>query len=90
MTSIDIPLASLVVITSKRKKLLTYTQETARAMLERLCSARLIHRNQEIMTRHAEALRKAKGLISLLAPTLRTIKHDFSHLKLINMVRFAS
>jgi hypothetical protein len=42
------------------------------------------------MSRHAKALSKAKGLISLLSPTLSTIKHDFSRLKLINMIRFAS
>jgi hypothetical protein len=42
------------------------------------------------MTRHAKALDKANELISLLAHTLSTIKYDFSHLKLINMIRFAS
>jgi hypothetical protein len=52
----------------KRKKLLTYTQEMTRAKLERLCSSRLILRDQTIMTRHTMALSKAKGLISLLAP----------------------
>jgi hypothetical protein len=87
---LDLPLVSLIGITGKRKKILTYTQETTRAKLERLRSIRLIHHDQMIMTRHAKALSKAKGLISLLAPTLGNIKHDFSHLKLINMIRFAS
>jgi hypothetical protein len=40
-------------------------------------------------TIHAKAISKGKGLICLLAPTLSTIKHDFSHLKLIKMVKFA-
>jgi hypothetical protein len=31
---LDLPLASLVSITGKRKKILTYTQETTRAKLE--------------------------------------------------------
>jgi hypothetical protein len=65
---LDLALASLVSITRKRKKLLTYTQETTRAKLERLCSARLIHGDQKTTTRHAMTLSKAKGLISLLAP----------------------
>jgi hypothetical protein len=43
-----------------RKKLLTCTQETTRAKLERLCSAKLIHGDQKIATRHAIALSKAK------------------------------
>jgi hypothetical protein len=38
----DLPLASLIGITRKRKKLLTCTQETTRAKLERLRSTRLI------------------------------------------------
>jgi hypothetical protein len=65
---LDLALASLVSITRKRKKLLTYTQETTRAKLERLCSARLIHGDKKTTTRHAMTLSKAKGLISLLAP----------------------
>jgi hypothetical protein len=62
------PLASLISIAKKRKKILTYTQETIRAKLERLHSTRLIQYDQTIMTRHAKALSKAKGLIRLLAP----------------------
>jgi hypothetical protein len=64
----DLPLASLVGITGKRKKLLTSTHETIRAKLERLHSARLIHGDQKTTTGHAMALSMAKGLICLLAP----------------------
>jgi hypothetical protein len=64
---LELPLASLIGLTDKRKKLLTYTQETTRVKLERLCSVRLIHGDQKTTTRHAMALRKAKGLISLLS-----------------------
>jgi hypothetical protein len=45
---------------------------------------------QRITTRHAKALNKANELISLLAPTLSTIKHVISQIKLISMRRFAS
>jgi hypothetical protein len=68
LIGLDLPLASFVGITGKRKKLLTCTQETTRAMLERLCLARLIHGDPKTTTRHVMALSKAKGLISLLAP----------------------
>jgi hypothetical protein len=68
---LDLPLTTLIGITEKRKKLLTYTQKTIRAKLERLHSVRLIHGDQKTTTRHAMALSKAKGHISLLAP----IKH---------------
>jgi hypothetical protein len=67
LIGLDLPLASLVGIVGKRKKLLTCTQETIRAKLERLCSTRLIHGDQKTTTRHAKALSKAKGLISLPA-----------------------
>jgi hypothetical protein len=77
LIALDLPLAFLIGITSKRKKLLTYTLEITKSKLEQLCSARLIHGDQKTPTR---------GLISLLAP----IKHVISHLKLINMRRFAS
>jgi hypothetical protein len=63
---LDLPLTTLVSITKKRKKLLTYTQETSGAKLKRLCSTRLIYGDQEINSRHAKG--KDKGLISLLAP----------------------
>jgi hypothetical protein len=43
---LDLPLTSLVGIAGKRKKLLTCTQETTRAKLERLCSVRLILHDQ--------------------------------------------
>jgi hypothetical protein len=68
LTSLDLPLVSFVNIVDKRKKLLTCTQETTRAKLERLRSARLIYGNQKATTRHEKVLSKAKGLISLLAP----------------------
>jgi hypothetical protein len=68
LIGLELPLASIVGITGKRKKLLTYTHETTRAKLERPCLARLILRDQMIISRHSMALSKAKGLISLLAP----------------------
>jgi hypothetical protein len=68
LIGLDLPLASFVRIAGKRKKLITCTQETIRAKLERLRSARLIHDDQKTTTRHAMALSKAKRLISLLAP----------------------
>jgi hypothetical protein len=60
LIGLDLPLASLIGITDKRKKLLTYTQETTRAKIEQLRSARLILRDQMITTRYAKALSKAK------------------------------
>jgi hypothetical protein len=60
LIGLDLPLASLIGITDKRKKLLTYTQETTRAKIEQLCSARLILHDQMITTRYAKALSKAK------------------------------
>jgi hypothetical protein len=57
---LDLPLASLIGIIGKRKKLVTYTQETTRAKLERLHSTRLIHHDQKTMTRNAKALSKAR------------------------------
>jgi hypothetical protein len=68
LIGLDLPLASFIGIAGKRKKLLTCTQETTRVKLERLHSARLIHRDQKTTTRHAMALSKTKRLISLLAP----------------------
>jgi hypothetical protein len=56
----DLPQAFLVDITEKWKKLLTCKQETTRALLERLRSARLIHHDQKTTTRHAKALSKEK------------------------------
>jgi hypothetical protein len=43
LVGLNLPLASLVSITNKRKQLLTCTQETTRAKLEQLRLARLIH-----------------------------------------------
>jgi hypothetical protein len=68
LIGLDLPLTTLIGIVRKRKKLLTCTQETTRAKLERLRSTRLIHGDQKTITRHAMALSKAKGLISLLTP----------------------
>jgi hypothetical protein len=68
LISLDLPLVSLISITGKGKKILTCTQETTRAKLERLRLARLIHHDQKATTRHAKALSKANELISLLAP----------------------
>jgi hypothetical protein len=42
LIGLDFSLTTLVGITGKRKQFLTCTQKTARAKLERLCSARLI------------------------------------------------
>jgi hypothetical protein len=39
-----------------------------KSKLEQLRLAKLIHGDQKTTTRHAKALSKAKGLISLLAP----------------------
>jgi hypothetical protein len=55
LIGLDVPLATLIGITRKRKQLLTYTQETTRAKLERLRSTRLIHGDQKTTTRHAKA-----------------------------------
>jgi hypothetical protein len=71
---LDLPLTTIVGIVGKRKQILTCTQETTRAKLERLRSARLIHGDQQITTRHTKALIKTKQLISLLATRLSTIK----------------
>jgi hypothetical protein len=52
LIGLDLPLTPLISITRKRKKVLTYTQETIRAKSERLRSARLIYHDQMITTRH--------------------------------------
>jgi hypothetical protein len=46
LIGLDLPLTALVGIAENRKQILTYTQETKRAMLERLLLARHIHRYQ--------------------------------------------
>jgi hypothetical protein len=74
LISLDHPLTALVGIAEKRKQILTCTQETTKAKLERLYSARLIHGDQQITTRHANALIQTKELISLLATRLSTTK----------------
>jgi hypothetical protein len=75
LIGLDLPLTTLVGITGKRKQLLTCTQETTRAKLEQLHSAKLIQDAQKTTTRHAMALNKSNEPISLLTPTLSTIKH---------------
>jgi hypothetical protein len=75
LIGLDFPLITLVDIAGKRKQFLICTQETTRAKLEPLCSARLIHGDQQITTRHAKALNKTKELIGLLASRLSTIEH---------------
>jgi hypothetical protein len=56
----DLSLRIFVGVTNKRKQFLTYTQKIARAKLERLRSARLIHGDQKITSRHAETLTRLK------------------------------
>jgi hypothetical protein len=60
LIDLDFPLTTHVGITSKRKQLLTYTQKTTRAKLERLRSARLIQYDQKITSRHAEVSTRLK------------------------------
>jgi hypothetical protein len=60
LIGLDFPLTTLVGIASKRKQLLTYTQKTTRAKLERLHSARLIQGDQKITSRHEEVLTRLK------------------------------
>jgi hypothetical protein len=57
---LNLSLTILVGITVEMKQLLTCTQETTRAKLERLRSIRLIHNDQKITTRHAMTVSEAK------------------------------
>jgi hypothetical protein len=75
LLSLDFPLTTLVGIARKRKQILTCTQKKTRAKLERQRSARLIHGDQKITTRHAKALNQTNELISQLATRLGIIKH---------------
>jgi hypothetical protein len=75
LIGLDLPLPTLIGITEKRRKFLSCTQDTTRAKLEHLRSARHIHGDRMITTRHAMALIKANEPVSLLALTLSTIKH---------------
>jgi hypothetical protein len=68
LINLDLPQTSLVGFTGQRKRLLTCTQETTRAKIERLCLARPIQHDPKVTIRHAKALGKAKVLMSLLAP----------------------
>jgi hypothetical protein len=74
LIGLDLSLTALIGIVGKRKQILTCTQGTTRANLEQLRSARLIHGDQQITTKHAKALFKTKGLVSLLATSLSPIK----------------
>jgi hypothetical protein len=67
LIGLDLPLTTLLGIVRKRKKLLTYTQETIRANFERLDLERLIQGDQKTTTKHAMTLNKIKRLKSLLA-----------------------
>jgi hypothetical protein len=60
LIGLDFPITTLIGIADKRKQLLTCTQKTTRAKLERLCSIKLIRGDQKITTRHAMALNKTK------------------------------
>jgi hypothetical protein len=53
LNSLDFPLTTLIGMAGKRKYILTNTQKTTRAKLELLRSARLIHDDQKITTKHA-------------------------------------
>jgi hypothetical protein len=64
LIGLDLPLTTLIGITEKRKQFLTCKQETTRAKLDRLRSARLIHGDQQVTTRHAKAY-KMKELICI-------------------------
>jgi hypothetical protein len=75
LIGLDFPLTTLISIIRKRKQFLTWTQETTSAKLEQLHLARLMHGDQKITTRHAEALNKTNELISLQETRLSTIKH---------------
>jgi hypothetical protein len=66
LISLDLPLIALIGIAGKGKQILTYTQDIAKANLERLRSARLIHEDQTITTRHARVLNMTKEPTSLL------------------------
>jgi hypothetical protein len=60
LIGLDFPMTTFIGIIGKRKQLLTYTQKTTRAKVERLRSARLIRGDQKVTTRHAKALNKTK------------------------------
>jgi hypothetical protein len=56
LIGLDSPLTTLVGIAGKRNQLLTCTQKTTTAKLERLRSARLIQGDQKITSRHVKVL----------------------------------
>jgi hypothetical protein len=86
---LNFPLTTLVGIAGKREQLLTCTQETSRAKLERLRSARLIPGDQKITPRHAKALIKTTNS-SLLASRLLLLSMFISQVKLIYRRMFAT
>jgi hypothetical protein len=70
LIGLNFPLVALVSIIGRRK-ILTYTQDTTRAKLERLLSARLTrHDHKDHESRHAR-LQISKGLIILLTTIIR-------------------
>jgi hypothetical protein len=60
LIGLDFSLTTHISITGKRKHLLTCTQKTTRAKLERLRSARLIEGDQKITSRHVDVLTELK------------------------------
>jgi hypothetical protein len=62
LISLDFPLTTLIGIIEKRKQFSTCTQETTRAKIERLRSARLIHGDQQIITKHAKPSPISEGV----------------------------
>jgi hypothetical protein len=60
LIGLDFPLTTLIGIARKRKQFLTCTQNTTRAKLEQLRSARLIQGDQKITSRHVEVLTRLK------------------------------
>jgi hypothetical protein len=60
LIGLNFPLTTLIRIAGKRKQILTCTQKTTRAKLERLRSTRLIQGDQKITSRLVEVLTRLK------------------------------
>jgi hypothetical protein len=60
LIGLNFPLTTLIGIAGKRKQILTCTQKTTRAKLERLRSTRLIQGDQKITSRLVEVLTRLK------------------------------
>jgi hypothetical protein len=75
LAGLDFPLTTLISITGKKKQILNCTQKTTRAKLEQLRSARLSQGDPKDHLWTCRGLNKIKGLLSLLATRLSTIKH---------------